>query len=518
MARPGDFLRSSARGAEGEDSSGLQGTPGGARSTAMTRLLMLPLALGLGWAFAAPPNLVVIHTDEHNFRTLGCYREVLGPELGFVWGREAVVETPHIDGLAKRGVLCTSFYATSPVCTPSRAAMMSSQSPHAAGSPTNNLPLNGDVETFAAVLGRQGYATAYFGKWHLDGEGKPQWGPQRKFGWADNRFMFNRGHWKKLKQTAKGPRVAARDGKGEPSYAVAGADDKSFATDWLIDRAIEFVKANKEKPFCTFISLPDPHGPNTVRAPYNTMFDGVTFEEPKTMQREPASIPKWGEGNVASLNQKSMRQYFGMVKCIDDNVGKLLDVLEDGGLLESTVVVFTSDHGDLMGEHARHNKGLPYEASAGVPFVIAGPGVARGKVVGAAMEMTDFGPSMLGLLGSGEKLREAHGRDLSALLGSGEVPAEWRDLVCLRSTSGLGEAPRWLAAVSDRWKLVLAPGEVPWLYDLEDDPHELANVARQQPERVRIMAAGLHEWLEKTGDPALGDEGYRRIFGQLATK
>ena len=197
----------------------------------MKRISTLILGLTALASSAGPPNLVVIHTDEHNFRTLGCYRKTMAPEVGLMWGKDAVVETPHIDALADRGVLCTSFYATSPVCTPSRAAMMSGQSPNTAGSPTNNLPMKDEVETFAGVLGKHGYATAYFGKWHLDGGGKPQWGPERKFGWADNRYMYNRGHWKQFEETEDGPAVAARDKKGKPTYSVEGADEKSFSTD-----------------------------------------------------------------------------------------------------------------------------------------------------------------------------------------------------------------------------------------------------------------------------------------------
>lgn len=481
----------------------------------MKRLLIPVCGLLVLSATAAPPNLVVIHTDEHNFRTLGCYRKAMPAELGLMWGKDAVVETPHIDALAQRGVMCTSFYATSPVCTPSRAAMMSGQSPHTAGSPTNNLPLKDEVETFAGVLGKHGYATAYFGKWHLDGGGKPQWGPKRKFGWADNRYMYNRGHWKKFEQTANGPAVAARDRKGKPTYSVEGADEQSFSTDWLMDRSIEFIKAHKDQPFCAFVSLPDPHGPNTVRAPYDTMFDGVVFKKPRTMRREPESIPHWGKGEVTKLNQNAMQDYLGMVKCIDDNLGKLMDVLKAEGLHENTVVVFTSDHGDLMGEHARHNKGVPYETSAGVAFVIAGPGVAKGKVVGAAMDMTDFGPSMLSLLGSKGAMEKAHGRDVSELLKTGAVPEGWNDVAFMRATSKLDQPSNWLAAVSDRWKLVVSPHEVPWLFDLEKDPYELHNRAKTQPERVGRMAGELHAWLEKTDDPALQSEKYRKIFKSL---
>lgn len=481
----------------------------------MTKLAILAFGAASLLASAAPPNLVVVHTDEHNFRTLSCYRKALPKEQGAIWGPKAVCETPHVDSLAKRGVLCTSFYATSPVCTPSRAAMMSGMSPHAAGSPSNNIAMKDEVVTFAEVLRREGYATGYVGKWHIDGSGKPQWGPERQFGWVDNRYMFNRGHWKKFEETAAGPRVAARNKKDQPSYDVAGADEKNFSTDWLMDRTIEFIEARKDGPFCAFVSLPDPHGPNSVRAPYDTMFDGVEFSDPPSMHREEDQIPSWGKGESRKLNQNSMQKYLGMVKCIDDNVGKLLGALKKAGVLDNTVVVFTSDHGDLMGEHARHNKGVPYETSAGVAFVVAGPGVAKGKVVGEAMDMTDFGPSMLALVGAKGKMDKATGRDVSPLLKTGEAPKGWQDLVCLRSTTKLGQAPNWAAAISDRWKLVLSPQEVPWLFDLEKDWKELDNVAKENPERVREMAAALKAWFEKTGDPAAGDEGWKKILEGL---
>ena len=131
------------------------------------------------------PNLLIIHTDEHHFGTLGCYG-----------GR--VVETPNIDSLAAQGAICTSFYATTPVCSPSRAAFVSGRYPQKPPGVTNTIPMSDDVETCAEILGRQGYATGYAGKWHLDGTGKPQWAPKRKFGFQDNRYMFNRGHWKQM--------------------------------------------------------------------------------------------------------------------------------------------------------------------------------------------------------------------------------------------------------------------------------------------------------------------------------
>ena len=165
-------------------------------------------SLGLGVAPAAAkeagPNLLIIYTDEHNFRTLGCYRALLPNEQAFMWGKDAVVTTPHIDWLAEKGAVCTSFYATTPVCSPSRSSFVSGRYPHRTPVVNNNIPLDDEIITFAEILRRQGYATGYAGKWHLDGQGKPQWEPERRFGFTDNRFMFNRGHWKKMEDMPSG--------------------------------------------------------------------------------------------------------------------------------------------------------------------------------------------------------------------------------------------------------------------------------------------------------------------------
>ena len=150
----------------------------------------------------------------------------------------------------------------------------------------------------------------------------PNGGPQRKFGFADNRFMFNRGHWKKFELTSEGPRVAAVDKKGRPGYGLNGADEESFATDWLCDRLLDFIDEHADEPFCYHLSLPDPHGPNTVRPPYDTAFVNTPVRPPMTFARTDAN-PKWAPINnkngVKKFNAALMQAYFGMVACIDDN-------------------------------------------------------------------------------------------------------------------------------------------------------------------------------------------------------
>ena len=183
------------------------------------------------------PNVIIIQTDEHNLRTLGCYREQMNEAQAFVWGKGNKVDTPNIDSLARDGLICTNYFASSPVCTPSRASWVSGLYPQATGSASNNLPLKDSIVTFAEVLRQRGYATSYLGKWHLDGDAKPGWAPSRKFGFSDNRFMFNRGHWKKFEMTKEGPKVATKK-NGNPIYDLGDADEKSFATDWLVDRSL----------------------------------------------------------------------------------------------------------------------------------------------------------------------------------------------------------------------------------------------------------------------------------------
>lgn len=279
-------------------------------------LLISPTGFAAERPPAARPNLLVIQTDEHNFRTLGAYRALLPKEQAFIWGDGIKVDTPNLDWIAQHGAIADRFYATSPVCTPSRAALMTGRYPQNTGAIQNDRPMRDDMVTFAEVLRRNGYATGYAGKWHLDGEARPGFAPERKFGWEDNRYMFNRGHYKNLAEDEKGPRVGATDARGEPSYALAGADAKSFTTDFLTDRTIDFIRRHKAGPFAWHLSLPDPHGPNTVRAPYDTMFFDLEFKRPQSAQSPGKNLPPYAATLAGGANKAQMSLYFGMVKCI----------------------------------------------------------------------------------------------------------------------------------------------------------------------------------------------------------
>ena len=455
----------------------------------MNRLLLSLLFTAIGQASmqAEPYNVLVIQTDEHHFKTLGCYG-----------GR--IVETPNIDWIANHGAIATSFYATTPVCSPSRGALISGRYPQNTPVTNNNISLGDHVVTFAEVLRRKGYKTGYAGKWHLDGLGKPQWAPIRKFGFDDNRYMFNRGHWKKFEITNDGPRVAAIK-RGKPFYGVENADKESFSTDWLANRTIDFINTNKAKPFCYMVSFPDPHGPNTVRKPYDTMYKDVNVPIPVSVNKPRSQTPRWAAGDpkiTADTVRLLMPKYYGMIKCLDDNIGRILDALRKNGQIDNTIIVFTSDHGDLCGEHGRLNKGVPYEGSARIPFLFYCPGkIPVGTIVNQALSCVDFVPTLFAL--TGDKLpKGVDGRDASALFRGSKN--QWEDIAFIRSTS---TGKPWLAAITDRYKIIYSALDDPWLFDLKSDPVELHNAfTKPNAQRiVKLLTAKLAAYTKDHNDP-----------------
>lgn len=448
--------------------------------------------------------MLVIITDEHNFRTLGCYRDQLSREQAEMWGPNTIVETPHIDRLAEEGVICTRAYATAPVCSPSRAAMMTGLYPQNTGVPTNNLKLRDDVPTLAKIVASEGYRTGFIGKWHLGGAGKPEWAPAIDGGFEHKDFMFNRGHWKKFALDSNGPSVASHDKKGQPSYGVNDADELSFSTDFLTDRTIEFIDQEPNKPFLAVVSYPDPHGPNTVRAPYDQMFDHLRFLAPRTYGRDDLPSPGWlagGAKNHAVFRGEQMSKYFGMVKCIDDNLGRLFQSLAKSDRLDSTIILLTSDHGDLCYEHDRLNKGNPYEGSARVPMLVRYPAQFNaGCVYRQPVGTVDLTPTLLGAAGI-ESNATFQGRDLSNQLSAKPESVE-PQVTFLRNS---GTKPVWVAAVDARYKLVLSVNDQPWLLDSEADPDELLNFYGRPgaAEATRRLAKELAKYAKHASDSYL---------------
>lgn len=461
------------------------------------------------------PNVLIIQTDEHSFRTLGCYRNILSEDEREVWGKGVVVETPNIDHIASTGLLANRCYASSPVSSPSRSSFVSGLYPQQTDVVCNDLPMNGNVVTFAEDLQKNGYKTGYIGKWHLDGDARPGWEPARKFGFEENRYMMNRGHYKRMVENGS---------KIEIIYEGKGLTPENFATDFWVNKAIDFIGRNKDNAFCCMLSLPDPHGPNIVRSPYDTAYQHLKFEHPATARKNKTGLPQWSYGNGGMEN---MSRYFGMVKCIDDNIGRLLGALRKEGILEKTIIVFTSDHGDMCGEHGLTNKSYPLEASAKVPFIISYPGkIKAGTVLREALSIIDFAPTILSLTGTKTSIKRA-GRDVSKLLIKGKAPKSWNDVVFMRGSAVITPTGKpqanskssWVAAVSSDYKLIYSeiPGDEPWLTGLQNDPLELVNLYNEPKYQhvVKQLTRELRDYGKKNNEPRMKTEKIEKEVGKI---
>ncbi len=434
------------------------------------------------------PNLLVIHTDQQSAWSLSAYG--------------GIVETPNADRLAREGAIFTNFFTNSAVCTPSRGCFLTGRYPHCHGAWRNNIPLNRDEVTFAEVLRRAGYETGYAGKWHLDGTPRPGWvHPDRAMGFADARYMFNRGHWKRIDD----PPMADMQPIVGPYEAIG--DETTYTTDWLTDKAVEFLRRPRERSFCYMVSYPDPHPPLTVRPPYNSMFRPEDMSVPETFWQE--DVPSWAEaprsrspyGPDAPDGEQRLRHdkavYCGEVKLIDDCVGRLLETLADLGMLDRTVVVFTTDHGEYMGEHGLHAKNQIYETAYHIPMLVRFPAAVRGgTVIERVVSTVDFPPTILRLMGQ-EPCGREQGRDASPLL-RGRTTA-WRDEAFLHHSS-LDRAGIFTAD----FELCLVRGEEHVLFDRRSDPQQVHNLFGD--ERYADVVADLTGRVvthnERIGSPA----------------
>jgi arylsulfatase A-like enzyme len=249
------------------------------------------------------------------------------------------------------------------------------------------------------------------------------------------------------------------------------------------------------------VSFPDPHGPNTVRAPYDTMYKNAEIPIPISINKPRSETPNWAAADpriTADTIRLIMPAYYGMVKCLDDNIGKILETLRKNNQIKNTIIVFTSDHGDLCGEHGRLNKGVPYEGSARIPFIIYCPGkIPAGRVVNEALSCVDFVPTLFSL--TDDKLpKGVEGRDASGLFQNKST--KWNDVAFLRSTSN---SQPWLTVVTDRYKLIYSSLGKPWLYDLKNDPEELHNTFNLSKSKSTIekLTQHLMKYAKDSNDP-----------------
>ena len=416
---------------------------------------------------ARRPNLLLLHCDQLSAWALSCYAaERTGvPNYGVT-----LVQTPHLDQLAAEGARLTNFFVTSAVCTPSRGCLFTGRYPHAHGSYSNNIPLNRDEITIGQALKDAGYATGYCGKWHLDGEPRPGWmAPERSMGFDDCRYMFNRGHWKQI--------FEADDGTPSVETYTEMGDEQSYTTDYLATRTIDFIGRHTAEPWCWVVSWPDPHTPFTVRAPYDTMYSPDDMVVPHTFEPYQEGKRTIDEAEV----RRRKAAYCGLVKCIDDNVGRVMAELRRTEQLDETLIVFTTDHGEYMGEHDKWGKNQWYRTAYQVPFIVRYPkSIPAGAVVRQMVGSVDVMPSLLTLLGVPQTGRE-QGRDAAALLRG--QPAEWVDEQQIHHSSLAGAG-----LFTPEWELVLRRDQPSMFFDRVRDPEQTINLATSPEHQPMIQS------------------------------
>ncbi|MFW6162326.1 MAG: sulfatase [Planctomycetota bacterium] len=411
-----------------------------------------------------PPNFIVIFTDDQGYGDLGCFGS-------------KTCRTPRIDRMAAQGLKLTSFYVAAPVCTPSRAALMTGCYPFRVGLPSvlfpNSMPrgqrggkaigLNPDETTIAEALETQDYATACIGKWHLGD--LPVFQPTRHG--FDHYFglPYSNDMHVPFKRWAFPPLPLIRDGE-----VVETEPDQDRLTRRYTEDALRFIKANRDRPFFLYLAHSMPHRPIHASEPFRK------------------GLPK---AKLAAIQGEDKRSrdflYPAAIAEIDWSTGQILDALAELGLDDRTLVVFTSDNGPATGSAGplRGKKGSTFEGGMRVPCVARWPGrVPAGTTCDAVATAMDLLPTFASLAGAEVPAdRVIDGRDIWPLLsGQADARSPHEAFFYLRG-------PRVAAVRSGRWKLHFRKrGRKPWaLYDLEADIGEKHNLAAKHPEVVQRL-------------------------------
>ncbi|WP_186526252.1 sulfatase family protein [Leekyejoonella antrihumi] len=453
------------------------------------------------------PNLLVVLADQFRASALGC----LGQDP---------THTPALDRLAAEARVLTNAVSTHPVCSPARAMMMTGLYPSLNGVPLNvnssrveeGVGLRTDVRCWSDVLADEGYRLGYIGKWHLTpptaddelyGEGRRDDGkvwdawtpPQERHG-----FDFWHSH-------------GCCDQHLEPHYWTTDAPRESplqvrqWSAEHETDVAIDYLKAAdvNDRPFALMLSLNPPH------QPFDELPEGYL---PRYADRTPEELLRRPNVDLTSETGREAAQiaakYFAAVTAIDDQIGRLLHELDELGLADDTIVVFTSDHGMQLGSHDLMYKGVPFEESIRVPFLVRWPGHVAPGSDDLLLSLVDVSPTLLGLLGVVDQIPdEVQGTDCSAaLLGEPDAP---------RPAAALYHGPPYAPGDPDvrglrthTHKVVVGfrQGQAldVRLFDLRSDPYEMSDVSADQSESRTQLLTALADALEAIEDPWPGLE------------
>jgi len=430
---------------------------------------------------AARPNLIFVLADQLGYSRCG-------------YAGDEKARTPNIDRFAAEGVNFCQAVASSPVCAAFRASLLTGKYTTSTGMVINELRLGTGHECLGHVLTRAGYRTGYVGKWHLySNEFGDQLDVKNSFVppgpdrlgfdgyWAAYNFHHN--YYGAYYHTDSPEKIFYGDGIYEPD-AQTGL-------------AIDFLKgaAGADEPFALFVSYGTPHdpwSPENVPPEYLDMFRGVEFPHPPNY--EPENDPHAdGWAQLSALAREHMpnwrRVYHAMTANLDWNLGRLLDAIGAAGLADDTIVVFSSDHGEMFGAHGRHAKNIFYEEAARIPLLVRCPGrIGAGTVSDACLSTPDIMPTLLSLMELPVP-RDAEGMDLShcALGTSGPEP----EAAFLQNTGACADwidGHEWRAMRDKRYTYaVYRVDRTELLFDNAADPYQMTNLAAD-PEHKAALA------------------------------
>ncbi|MDN5213385.1 sulfatase [Fulvivirgaceae bacterium BMA12] len=435
------------------------------------------------------PNLLFVFPDQMRRHAMG-------------FMKQDPVITPVLDRFSDDSIVFTHATSTHPLCSPYRGSLFTGLYPHRSGLPTNchssrrNVYLRRETTTLTDILARGGYDVGYIGKWHLktpdEGHGyHGPWIPPEDrhstdfwYIWSDkHRNNFQPSYWKNDAQP---------DELIVPGRVWSAIHETNVAVDYLYNKNKAFRDENK--PFALFVSWNPPHDPYTkAEVPkeyYDQYGDAVSKE---LLNRDNVVDSKKTEGAT-----RHARGYFASVTGIDDQFGRILQALKSTGLEEDTLVVFTSDHGEMLGSHGLMTKNQCYEESFGIPLLMRWKGRLLPRRDDLLIGTPDLMPTLLALLGLGDKIPAGiHGKDLSAAVQN-EKQAHRPEIAWYfnASNNARGLRTHKMSCFFDRKK----DATTDLLFNLNDDPYQMHNLAKARPDLLKEFGAQTYEWLKNIGD------------------
>ena len=437
-------------------------------------------------------NLLLLMSDEHSRKALGCY------------GNDRAL-TPNIDRLAARGTLFENAYTPCPICVPARASLATGHYGHASGHWDNATPYIGEPQSWGHRLQRNGNRVVSIGKLHYRNAEDPtgfdfQELPMHLVNGIGDLLGCVR---EPLPVRWKTRDMAEKIGPGETSYTRYDRDITDAAVRWLEDRAAEPAQ---EKPWTCFVSLVAPHFPLIAPEDFYAL-----YAESGRMPNKP--IPDRNHPWMAALRKCfvydnftdektriALASYYGLVSFLDANLGRILDTLDETGLAANTRVVYVSDHGDNMGERGLWGKSNLLEEAAGIPTIVAGPGIPEGRRLSTPVNLTDIYPTVIETAGLAPDASRP-GSSLAALANAPDEP----ERAVFSEYHAAGAVTGAFMIRKGRWKLIHYAGMAPQLFDLADDPDETRDLG-ESPAHADIRA-DLQAELRAVCDP---DEVDRR--------